>query len=554
MLKVEHLSIHFEDRSEKEEVVRDVSFQMENGEILGIVGESGSGKTMTALTVAGLLKKHAILDAGKIWLDETDLLQLSEKEMRKVQGNDIGMIFQEPMTALNPTMRIGKQVEEALVLHRSHSFFDGGRHIFGKRNRDAQGSWQGTEKNMTKEERRSLALKALEEVELEHPEQLYEKYPHELSGGMRQRVMIAAAAVCRPKLLIADEPTTALDVGTQESILKLLKKLNRKYGMSILFISHNLRVVNTLCSHVLVMKDGRVVEEGECGKIFENPQSEYTKELIAAIPARTKANRYYDLPGRTGEDFGSESCEVTVHGALHPAARHPANKAVVSGIQPPTVSQVVNCDHVNAYYKEGKTRRQVLEDVSFTLYEGEIVGLVGESGSGKSTLCKCVLGLLKDYDGEIRHYTERPQMVFQDPFSALNPRKTVGWILEEPLRVKGGFSRQERRKEAVEMLQRVHLPEDFYERYPRELSGGQRQRVSIALALITGTKFILADEPLSALDVTVQAQIIALLKELQEKEKICYLFVSHDLDVVSMLCSRVLYLRDGKVRCLEGNC
>lgn len=183
MLKVEHLSIHFEDRSEKEEVVRDVSFQMENGEILGIVGESGSGKTMTALTVAGLLKKHAILDAGKIWLDETDLLQLSEKEMRKVQGNDIGMIFQEPMTALNPTMRIGKQVEEALVLHRSHSFFDGGRHIFGKRNRDAQGSWQGTEKNMTKEERRSLALKALEEVELEHPEQLYEKYPHELSGG-----------------------------------------------------------------------------------------------------------------------------------------------------------------------------------------------------------------------------------------------------------------------------------------------------------------------------------------------------------------------------------
>jgi len=207
--------------------------------------------------------------------------------------------------------------------------------------------------------------------------------------------------------------------------------------------------------------------------------------------------------------------------------------------------------HVNAYYREGKTRRQILEDVSFTLYEGEIVGLVGESGSGKSTLCKCVLGLLKDYEGEIVHYTQRPQMVFQDPFSALNPRKTIGWILEEPLRVKGGFTRQERRKEAEEMLQRVHLPEDFYGRYPRELSGGQRQRVSIALALITGTKFILADEPLSALDVTVQAQIIALLKELQEKEKICYLFVSHDLDVVSMLCGRVLLLQDGKVCSLD---
>ena len=213
--------------------------------------------------------------------------------------------------------------------------------------------------------------------------------------------------------------------------------------------------------------------------------------------------------------------------------------------------KILEVKHVNAYYREGKTRRQILDDVSFTLYEGEIVGLVGESGSGKSTLCKCVLGLLKDYEGEIVHYTQRPQMVFQDPFSALNPRKTIGWILEEPLRVKGGFSRQERRKEAVEMLQRVHLPEDFYERYPRELSGGQRQRVSIALALITGTKFILADEPLSALDVTVQAQIITLLKELQEKEKICYLFVSHDLDVVSMLCGRVLFLQDGKVCSLD---
>ena len=215
------------------------------------------------------------------------------------------------------------------------------------------------------------------------------------------------------------------------------------------------------------------------------------------------------------------------------------------------LEKILEVKHVNAYYREGKTRRQILDDVSFTLYEGEIVGLVGESGSGKSTLCKCVLGLLKDYEGEIVHYTQRPQMVFQDPFSALNPRKTIGWILEEPLRVKGGFSRQERRKEAVEMLQRVHLPEDFYERYPWELSGGQRQRVSIALALITGTKFILADEPLSALDVTVQAQIIALLKELQEKEKICYLFVSHDLDVVSMLCGRVLLLQDGKLCSLD---
>lgn len=209
--------------------------------------------------------------------------------------------------------------------------------------------------------------------------------------------------------------------------------------------------------------------------------------------------------------------------------------------------KVLELKHVNAFYKEGRKKRQVLEDVSFTLYEGEIVGLVGESGSGKSTLCKCVLGLLKEYDGEIIHHTKRPQMIFQDPFRSLNPRKTIGWILEEPLKVQGGYSREERRQKAEEMLRQVHLLPEFYYRYPRELSGGQRQRISIALALLTGTKFILADEPLSALDVTVQAQIIELLRELQEKEKICYLFVSHDLDVVSMLCGRVLFLKDRKV-------
>lgn len=209
--------------------------------------------------------------------------------------------------------------------------------------------------------------------------------------------------------------------------------------------------------------------------------------------------------------------------------------------------KVLELKAVNAFYKEGKRKKQVLEDITFTLYEGEIVGLVGESGSGKSTLCKCVLGLLREYEGEIIHYTEHPQMIFQDPFGSLNPKKTIGWILEEPLKCRGGYTKEERRKRAEEILMQVHLPQEFYRRYPRELSGGQRQRVSIALALITGNRFILADEPLSALDVTVQAQIIELLKELQKKEKICYLFVSHDLDVVSMLCSRVLFLKDRKV-------
>lgn len=267
MLRVNHLSIHFEDREVSQEVVKDISFSLENGEILGIVGESGSGKTMTALTIAGLLKQNAILDQGEILLDDIDLLQLSEKEMREIQGNEISMIFQEPMTALNPTMKIGPQVEEALLLHTK----------------------------LNREERRRKVYKALEEVELEHPELLWNKYPYELSGGMRQRVMIAAAIVCRPKLLIADEPTTALDVNTQDSILQLLKKLNQKYHMGILFISHNLRVVNELCARILVMKDGKILEEGNASEIFEHPKTEYTKELIAAIPVRRADNRYYEL-------------------------------------------------------------------------------------------------------------------------------------------------------------------------------------------------------------------------------------------------------------------
>lgn len=267
MLEVKNLSIHFTDRGMREEAVKQVNFSMKEGEILGIVGESGSGKTMTALTIAGLMKQSARLESGEILLDGVDLLSLSAKEKRACQGNQISMIFQESMTALNPTMKIGKQVEESLRLHT----------------------------DLSKEERRQKALQALEDVELEHPELLYHKYPHEFSGGMRQRVMIASAIVCRPKLLIADEPTTALDVSTQESILQLLKKLNRKYKVGILFISHNLRVVKTLCENVLVMKNGEIIERGSAAEIFEAPKEPYTKQLIDAIPTRTKYNKYYEL-------------------------------------------------------------------------------------------------------------------------------------------------------------------------------------------------------------------------------------------------------------------
>ena len=275
MLKVKGLSIYFEEKGKRQEAVKNISFTMNKGEILGLVGESGSGKTMTALTIAGLLKTDAVLDEGEIIFEGNNLLEFTEKEMRKIQGKDISMIFQEPMTALNPTMRIGKQIEEALVLHT----------------------------NLSRTERKEKVLKALEDVEMKHPDEVYRKYPYELSGGMRQRVLIAAAIICRPKLLIADEPTTALDVTTQESILKLLKKLNKKYNMGILFISHNLKVINEVCNRVIVMKDGNMVEEGQVEEVFHFPKEEYTKELIAAIPTRLETNPFYEMwMAKAGEE------------------------------------------------------------------------------------------------------------------------------------------------------------------------------------------------------------------------------------------------------------
>lgn len=499
MLRVENLTIHFDDRALHQEVVKQITFSMRKGEILGIVGESGSGKSMTALAVAGLLKRHAVVDAGEVYFTRRDgreepLFSLPEQEMRKLQGNEISMIFQEPMTALNPTMRIGDQVEEALLIHT----------------------------DLTKEERKKRVWKVLEDVELDHPRELWGKYPHELSGGMRQRVMIAAAIVCHPRLLLADEPTTALDVQTQESIIRLLKKLNRKYEMGILFISHNLRVVNMLCGRVLVMKDGVIVEEGQTEEIFTNPAQEYTKKLIAAIP---------------GKRSGTDGAKVNADHSLDEERSRERDR-----------NKVLELRHVNAFYREGKEKRQILRDVSFTLYEGEMAGLIGESGSGKSTLCKSILGLVKEYDGDVIHYTERPQMVFQDPYASLNPKRKIGKILEEPLRIRKKGTKESRRKKAEEMLEKVHLPKEIYGHYPRELSGGQRQRVSIALALMTGCKFILADEALSALDVTVQVQIMQLLGELQTEEGITCLFISHDLDVVRMICDRVLALEDGMVK------
>ncbi len=487
MLEVTDLHIEIEDSIIPETVVYDFDITVSPGEIVGIVGESGSGKSMSALAIAGLLSRKDMKKKGSIMFEGEELLTAPRSHLRSIQGDDIAVVFQEPMTSLNPVKTIGYQVEEALRIHS----------------------------DLPDEEIKKRALDMLRDVELDDVESIYEKYPHELSGGMRQRVMIAAALICNPKLLIADEPTTALDVTIQAQIIELLKKINRQMGTAILFISHDLSVIRSLCSRVLVMNKGRIVESGLVDEVFDHPKEEYTKHLIEAIPKFKK---------------------------------------IAKPSQDPDRKPILEVKNVSARYKKvsgffvpGTKQKLVVKDASFTMYDGEIMGLVGESGSGKTTLGKTILGMLDDTDGRIIHYSEMPQMVFQDPYGSLNPTRTVGWILEEPLRIKGGYTAKERRERAKSMLSLVGLDETYLKRRPKALSGGQRQRVCIALALMLGPKLIIADEPVSALDVTVQEQVINLLIKLNRELGIAILFISHDLKVVYELCSRVIVMKDGRI-------
>ncbi len=474
MLEIKGLTLTFLD-TEGFEVVHNMDLTVDDGEVVGVVGESGSGKTTAALAVAGLLNRRRTRAEGHIFLDGVDLLQCSEDAYRKVRGQEIAMVFQEPLSSLDPLMKIGRQVEEALLLHT----------------------------DMDKAMRRKTAIEALRSVELPEPEQIYDKYPHELSGGMCQRVMLAAAIVTRPRLLIADEPTTALDVSVQAQILALIRKLSQEYRMAVLFISHDLSVIRMLCDRVAVMRNGYIVEQGKTSDIFEHPSEEYTRTLVAELHRRTDFSPSLDKP-------------------------------------------VLQVEHVNAYYRLGRSRRQALYDVSFTVRRGEIVGLVGESGCGKSTTAKVVTGILEDYSGTVNRFDISPQMVFQDPLSSLNPSKSVSWILEEPLRI-AGVSKAERRASVRNLLARVGLAEEHLRRRPAELSGGQRQRVAIAAALIQRPALIVADEPVSALDVTIQSQILELMLELKREMGLSYLFISHDLGVIYRICDRVLVMREGRI-------
>lgn len=482
LLEVKNLSLSFFENGIRQEVLKNISFGIGKKEIVGIVGESGSGKSMTALSVMRLLSDSAVITGGQILFEDRDLLTLSENEMQAVRGDEISMVFQEPMTSLNPVMKIGAQVAESLKLHTA----------------------------MKKDEIYERVLSALKSVGLPEPEKIYHKYPYELSGGMRQRVMIAMATVCRPKLLIADEATTALDVTVQKQILKLIKQFHQETKTSVLLISHDLNVIKSVCDRVIVMYRGDIVETGAAKEVLERPKHEYTKTLVASIPENEQKA---DLKNPV---FKAENLRLSFK-----------EKA--------------------SLFSSGKKHKEILKGVSFEIYQGEILGVVGESGCGKSTLARVITGLYKHYTGTMTMKCKKPQMVFQDPFGSLNPSRKLGWILEEPLKLKGIKDKRKRIEQVDAMLEEIGLDASYKSRYAKELSGGQRQRISIGLALLMDTGFIVADEPVSALDVTVQGQILKLLLKEHEEKNLTMLFISHDLEVVRHMCTRVIVMYLGEI-------
>lgn len=486
----------------RQELVHGIDLSVEAGQIVGMVGESGSGKSITSLSILHLLPEEAESQAEEMMFDGSSLLSKTAKEWQKLRGNRISMVFQEPMTSLNPVLTVEKQVEEGLLLHEAEAY------------------------KKDKNKRRERVLLALKEAGLADAETLLKKYPHQLSGGQRQRVMIAIAMLHHPQLLIADEPTTALDAATQEVILERLNYYRKTYQTSILFISHDLALVARLCDRVLVLKDGRVVERGTAEEIFTHPKEAYTKKLLEAAKGKT---------------FTLAKDRAAVQNEQE--RRMPVEGFPVLTLQ----NAVIEYKEKNFFGKE-KTN-QAVNGVSFTLYQGEILGLIGESGSGKSTISKAVTGLLPLKKGTLV-YAEGircPQMVFQDSYGSLNPAKKIGWILEEPLKIQGGFSKKERKRLVIEALKEVELKEAYANRYVRELSGGQRQRVAIAAALIQKPDIVILDEPVSALDVTVQEQILELLYRLKREHGMSYLFVSHDRNVIRRICDRVIVLYHGEI-------
>jgi len=529
LLNISHITISAKKSGQWLSIVKNSAFVLNQNEILGIVGESGSGKSVTSLAIMGLLPKGILeVTEGTITFDGKDISGFSQKELRNLRGNDIAMIFQEPMSSLNPSLKCGYQVAEILKEHTKLS----GKEI------------------------KARVLELFAKVKLPNPDVIYNRYPHEISGGQKQRVMIAMAIACKPKILVADEPTTALDVTVQKEIILLLKELQQETGMSIIFISHDLSLVSDIANRVIVMYRGEIVEQGNAQDIFTNPQHTYTKALISSRPSLDV--RLKRLP--TIQDYLNNTVQAM---EVTPAMRAEKHKALYA--QTPLLEVVnVEKEYLSSAGLFGKSQSfKAVNNVSFKIYEGETLGLVGESGCGKSTLGNAILQLDKATAGkilyrgvdlttlsdkEIRQLRREIQIIFQDPYSSLNPRLTVGQAIVEPMKVHKLYANdKERREKAVEILNRVGLGEEHYNRYPHEFSGGQRQRIGIARTIALQPKLIVCDESVSALDISVQAQVLNLLNELKENFGLTYIFISHDLAVVKYMSDQVLVMNKGQI-------
>jgi peptide/nickel transport system ATP-binding protein len=541
LLRIKDLSVDFISGSgagapTRTNALGHISLSVNKGEIVALVGESGSGKSVTSLSVLQLIPSPpAEYTSGQILFSEDgektiDLLKLDHQSLRNIRGNKIAMIFQEPMTSLNPVLTCGEQIKEAIQSHRKVS------------------------KAIAKKE----TIDWFARVKLPLPEKMYDRYPHELSGGQKQRVMIAMAMCCHPSLLICDEPTTALDVTIQKTILHLIKELQQQEGMGVIFISHDLGVVAEIADRIAVMYKGEIVEENSTQAIFKNPQHPYTRGLLACRPINHQ--RGERLP--VVSDFLTQKKKETEE------HKKPFSQDIDDGINPAT--PLVKVDHLSVWFPARKTLFgkateyiKAVDDVSLEIFKGETLGLVGESGCGKTTLGRALLRLIEPTGGrilynnrdltaidknELRNLRRNIQIIFQDPYSSLNPRLSIGSAISEPLKVHEILSSTRSRKEkVVELLEKVDLKADHYNRYPHEFSGGQRQRIVIARALALNPSFIICDESVAALDVSVQAQVLNLLNDLKREYRFTVVFISHDLAVVRYISDRIMVMNKGKI-------
>lgn len=529
MLDISNLSIAFSQNKKLTPVIHSISYTVQENEIVGIVGESGSGKSVSSLAIMGLLpKKISVITTGKISFLEKELTTTTEKEFQQLRGKDVAMIFQEPMSSLNPTMTCGNQVLEILKIHTA----------------------------LHHKEAKQEVVSLFEKVKLPNPEEIFSKYPHQISGGQKQRVMIAMAIACKPKLLIADEPTTALDVTVQKEIVLLLKSLQKETGMSIIFISHDLALVSEIAHRVVVMYKGAIVEQGTISQVFHHPEHAYTKALLASRP--TMEARQKQLP--TIQDVLQNTVNIQVESQQERIAKHESiySKAPILEVKN------IEKEYITNSKLFGKaTIFKAVNDVSFKVYEGETVGLVGESGCGKSTLGNTILKLDEATNGHIfykgtditklnqqqfKSLRKEIQLIFQDPYSSLNPRISVGNAILEPMKVHNLYANDTTRKQKViELLERVGLNASHYNRYPHEFSGGQRQRIGIARTIALQPKLIICDESVSALDISIQAQVLNLLNELKDNFGFTYIFISHDLAVVKYMSDQLVVMNKGKI-------